>query len=100
MEIQHGKEGMKDMKYNRSHGAKAGCTRRLAEGSNQDEYSDLDIVSADAWFGSVTAAGELAYDGKECILQVKTNSGFFPKKFIMDALQGAPGGVNIILKGK
>jgi prephenate dehydratase len=30
---------------------------------------------------------------------VKNNSGIFPKTFIMDALENAPGGVHIVLKG-
>ena len=32
-------------------------------------------------------------------MQVKTNSGLFPKKFIADTLDGMPGGVKIVLKG-
>ena len=99
MEIQRGKDGMKEIKYNREFGATAGCTIRLAERSSQELYSTKDIVVGDAWFGSVIAAGQLAAEGKDCCLQVKTNSGFYPKQFIMDALENAPGGVNIILKG-
>ena len=100
METQRGRDGMKDIKYNREYGATAGCTMRLAEKSSQELYSTKDIVVGDAWFGSVTAAANLAAEGKDCCLQVKTNTGFFPKKFIMDALENGPGGVNIILKGK
>ena len=99
MEIQRGKDGMKEARYNRSHGATAGCTRRLAEATNLDEYSRVDIIQGDAWFGSVSTAAELAFEERQRCLQVKTNSGLFPKKFIIDALEGAPGGVNIVLKG-
>ena len=80
MEIQRGKAGMKDAKYNRSHGATAGCTRRLTESTNQDEYSSADIIQGDTWFGSVTAATELAFEERQFCLQVKANSGLFPKK--------------------
>ena len=73
MEIQRGKDGMQDIKYNREYGATAGCTMRLAEKSSQELYSTKDIVVGDAWFGSVTAAANLAAEGKDCCLQVKTN---------------------------
>ena len=54
----------------------------MAEGSNQEEYSGRDVVKGDAWFGSVTAAAELAKAGKDCCLQVNQNSGLYSKKFI------------------
>ena len=37
--------------------------------------------------------------GHQAVMQVKTNSGLFPKKFIADMLDGMPGGVKIVLKG-
>jgi hypothetical protein len=56
-------------------------------------------VQGDAWFGSVRAAAALGAKGHRAVLQVKNNSGLFPKSFIMDALENAPGGVHIVLKG-
>ena len=34
------------------------------------------------------------------MLQVKTGHSLFPKKFIEHALEGSPGGVHIVLKGR
>ena len=100
LEIQRGKVANPYMKHNKELGATAGCTMRLAEMAQQAEHSNSDLIMGDAWFGSVTAALELAKKGKEAFLQVKTNSGMFPKQFINDALEDAPGGVHLVLKGK
>ena len=37
--------------------------------------------------------------GFEGVLQVKQNHGFYPKGIIEEALNNAPGGVSIVLKG-
>jgi hypothetical protein len=101
MEIQRGKEGMKDALYNRQYGATAGCTVRLLENSiPQGQGNIRHGIRADAWFGSVKAAMEVGIRGHECVFQVKTNSALYPKAFIEDALADAPGGVHIVLEGK
>ena len=51
-----------------------------------------------AWFGSVRSAAALGVRGHQAVMQVKTNSGLFPKKLIADTLDGMPGGVKIVLK--
>ena len=56
-------------------------------------------IKDNAWFGSVRAAAALGVRGHQAVMQVKTNSGLFPKKFIADTLDGMPGGVKIVLKG-
>ena len=56
-------------------------------------------MKGDSWFGSVKAAAALAQKGIECVLQVKTNSRLYPKEFIGKALDGAPGGTHIVMKG-
>jgi hypothetical protein len=38
--------------------------------------------------------------GHRAILQVKNNKALFPKEFTAGALEDAPGGVHIVLKGK
>ena len=58
------------------------------------------IVKGDAWFGSVRAASSLAERGVEGILQVKQNSGLYPKDFVETALKDSPGGVHIVLRGR
>ena len=56
-------------------------------------------IKGDVWVGSVRAAAALGVRGHRAVMQVKTNSGLFPKKFIADTLDGMPGGVKIVLKG-
>ena len=58
------------------------------------------IVKGDAWFGSVRAAANMASRGYECVLQVKQNSGLYPKEFVENALNDSPGGVHIVLRGR
>ena len=99
LELQRGKAGMKDAAYQDELGATAACTVRLLETSISDEDERKHTVQGDAWFGSVRAAAALGAKGHRAVLQVKNNSGLFPKSFITDALENAPGGVHIVLKG-
>ena len=100
MEIQRGKEGMKSKQFNSEIGATAGCTLRLAKAAHPVVEGEPEVrVDADAWFGSVRCAAALAKEGYKTVLQVKSNSGLFPKTFIEKALEDAPGGVKIVLKG-
>ena len=98
LEIQRGKDGMRGARHNGSLGATAGCTLRLLEGA-AGIASTGHGIKGDAWFGSVRTAMEIGVRGNEAVLQVKTNSGLYPKKFIEDALTDAPGGVSIVLAG-
>ena len=56
-------------------------------------------IKGDAWFRSVRAAAALGVRGHRAVMQVKTNSSLFPKKFIADTLDGMTHGVRIVLKG-
>jgi hypothetical protein len=96
IELQRGKEGMRQGKYCDTLGATAACTLRLSELSI-DGNTDSGIMG-DAWFGSVKAATALAKKGCKAILQVKTGHGLYPKAFIEEALKDAPGGVWIVLE--
>lgn len=58
------------------------------------------VVKGDSWFGSVKAAAHIAGKGMHCIMQVKTSHSLFPKTYIEEALDGTPGGVHIVLRGK
>jgi hypothetical protein len=93
LEIQRGKEGMKDQLHHRALGATAGCTVRMSE-----RCAQVKGVKADAWFGSVLTCVELVTRGYERIFQVKQNHGQYPKDYIEKALEKAPGGVSIVLK--
>jgi hypothetical protein len=100
MEIQRGKEGMKDKKYNRELGATTGCTLRLLEDTIPDYDNDqAHGIRGDAWFGSVRTASEVGSRGHEGVFQVKQYSALYPKDFITKALEDAPGGVSIVLDG-
>ena len=100
LELQRGKAGMSTAQYQDSLGATAACTVRLLESSISDDDDRIHTVQGDAWFGSVRAAAALGAKGHRVVLQVKNNKGLFPKDFIADTLEGAPGGVHIVLKGQ
>jgi hypothetical protein len=100
MEIQRGKEGMKEKRHNRDVGATTGCTLGLLEDSiAEDEHTYAHGIRGDAWFGSVRTASELGIRGHEGVFQVKQYKALFPKDFISMALEYAPGGVSIVLDG-
>ena len=72
LETQRGKGGMTGHKYFKEYGATASCTLRIAEGMSHKHIDGLqEMVLGDSWFGSVRAAGALAREGFECILQIK-----------------------------
>ncbi len=64
----------------------------------RDDVQTGASLRADAWFGSVKSAVALAKKGYKAVLQVKTGHGLFPKKFIESTLEGAPGGVWVVLE--
>jgi hypothetical protein len=73
MEIQHGKDGMKNMQFNKEVGATAGRTLRSLLGSISDEENFTKFgIRGDAWFGSVRAANEVGIRGHEGVFQIKT----------------------------
>jgi len=96
LEIQRGKEGMKTARHNSSMGATAGCTLRAIEGCAVNGQPCKGI-KGDAYFGSVVCASELSVRNYEAVLQVKQNTGFYPKAFVEKHLKNAPGGVKIVL---
>lgn len=99
MEIQRGKEGMKEKKYNKDLGATTGCTLRLLEATIPEGNNESHGIRGDAWFGSVRTASEVGFRGHEGVFQVKQYAALYPKDFITKALETAPGGVSIVLEG-
>ena len=85
--------------YCNTMGATAACSIRLAEGTNQTPEASS-VVMGDAWFGSVMCAAECKKRGMEAIFQIKSNHGLYPKQYITDALNDAPGGSHIVLTAK
>ena len=59
--------------------------RQPAKLHNQDATEDIFI--GDSWFGSVATAAAYAKNGAKCIMQVKTATSRYPKKFIEDRMQ-------------
>ena len=91
---------MRNQRYVDTLGATAACTLRLLEGCvPADDINGGHGIQGDAWFGSVRAAAAIGAKGHRAVLQVKNNSGLYPKAFIDGALKNAPGGVHIVLKG-
>jgi hypothetical protein len=74
LEIQQGKEGMKNELHYHTLGATVFCTVRIYE-----RWAQVRGVKAAAWFGSVLTYVELVTHGYECIFQVKQNNGQYPK---------------------
>jgi hypothetical protein len=99
MEIQRGKQGMKNHQFNQQLGATGGCTLRLLLNSIPNEVSKKHGIRGDSWFGSVKTANEVGLRGHEAVLQIKQYNALFPKDFIEEALKDAPGGVHIVLEG-
>ena len=81
LEIQKGKEGMRDRQYNREYGNTCGCTLRLMN------YTGCAGVKGDAWFGSVKNCANLKLKGYESVLQIKQNNSLYPTTFV-DQLLG------------
>ena len=101
LEIQMGKDYMKNQKHFEKLGATASCTLRAAENLTRRFEGDMpeELLIGDSWFGSVKAAVSQVQAGMECCLQVKTNSALFPKKQIEEILKDCPGGTSMVLKG-
>ena len=98
IEIQRGKKGMKISKYHTDLGATTACTIRLTEEAMRSGGHG-NCTKGDAWFGSVKCCANLLNLGVKSVLQVKQNSGLYPKQYIDDALKYAPGGMHIVLEG-
>jgi hypothetical protein len=100
LEIQRGKEGMKNSQFNAQVGATTGCTLRLLLNTIPPEQQGTKHgIRANAWFGSIRTATEVGLCGYDGVFQIKQYASLYPKKFIEDALKDAPGGVSIALEG-
>ncbi|XRB20796.1 hypothetical protein RI054_25g106450 [Pseudoscourfieldia marina] len=56
------------------------------------------LVVADSWFGSVKACVALGKQGKHAIMMVKTAHARYPKDFMEEALEDAPGGTQCVCR--
>jgi len=104
LEIQRGKFGMLELPLHTQLGATASCVVRIARSVSQSHIDgNNEQVIGDSWFGSVKAVCHLQnsnqFGGKtEAIFQVKTAHTGFPKAYIKEVLEDAPGGTSIVLK--
>lgn len=98
IEIQRGKEGMKNMRLQIELGATAACTIRYAEGSHQVSEALKATVKGDAWFGSVNCTVALTQRGRAFVDQIKSNYLLLPKDCIEDKIKDEPGGTHIVIK--
>ena len=104
IEIQKGKERMKEEKFYKELGAGASYVKRMALAVDDNVDNKYDgLFFGDTWFGSMKAAVQCAKAGKksnrEEIFVVKGLHALYPKKFIQDSLTGLPGGIHIVLEG-
>ena len=101
LEVQMGKDYMKDTEHFEELGATASCSLRASTAVTQrkEDEAPVELVLGDSWFGSVKAAVAQAKAGFECIFQIKTNHSLFPKKQIEEILCDAPGGISVVLQG-
>ena len=112
VEIQRGKDGMSDAKYNKTMMKTAACTARLIEGTRTEEEAleptrneisnevegTKDTYYADAWFGSVDAVLAAMERQTHLVAVIKTNSNRFPKKFIEEKMKNWPPGSHLLLE--
>jgi hypothetical protein len=87
---------MMTQKYQQELEATAACTLHLAEGYIASGDDHCHTIHGDAWFGSVKSAAALWRKGFQVVLQVKNSKDLFPKDSVEQALEDAPGGVNIV----
>jgi hypothetical protein len=119
VEIQRGKEPMRELPHLQKFGAAAGCTLRLIEGcqfagfERQAERAraklekKAEVFIADSWFGSVRAAEAIKTlhvdldgnpAGHEFIGAIKTNHRNFPKQHLEDTMKEWPSGSSLVLE--
>jgi hypothetical protein len=97
LEIQRGKEGMKDSKYQRELGATTACTIQMAEAMVSNEEDDRDTVFGDSWFKT---SKEIVLRSSHFIGVVKTSHACHPKLFIEETTKDWPGGTHLVLQSQ
>ena len=60
--------------------------KHLKSNLHNEDATD-DVFIGDSWFGSVATALAYAKNGAKCIMQVKTATSRYPKKFLEDHMQ-------------
>ena len=125
LEIQEGKNRMKQKEFFKDLGATSSCVARaskfcsniegiqieedksdededelLEHSSDEEEEIDQEIWLGDSWFGSVKTVTHLARNNKYAIMNIKTAQRRCPKAFLEQQMQDMPGGTWIVLEGR
>ena len=104
LEIQRGKQGMANEKYNDDMKKMAACSVRMAEGtrsctSNDERHGRQDTYLGDSWFASVDVVVELRKRlNAQFIGIIKTNHSKFPKKWLESTMKNWPPGSHLVLE--
>jgi len=110
LEIQEGKERMRQREYTQDLGGTAACVLRgVKDTAHFKHHPDNDIEDnddtpylffGDSWFGSVKAAANVKILNHHACFMVKTAHSRSPKKFLEETMQDFPGGTWITLEGQ
>jgi Transposase IS4 len=104
IEIQKGKDAVREAEHSEAYGVTSACTLRLA---NASVHSGQDVGDArknciygDSWFAGVKTA-ELIAKSRHCFVgPVKTNCGGFPKNEIQEVMKKWPAGASICFEAE
>ena len=103
LEVQEGKEGMRNKPYFSTYGSTSSCTLRLAKGTknngNRPDPTVKNLYYGDSWFASFRTAVALKKElDVEFVGVVKTAHKHFPKKYLEDTMKDWPPGTHLILE--
>jgi Transposase IS4 len=98
LEIQKGKEPMREAQFWKEYGCTTACALRLLQGSEGigQKTAMKEKFIADSWFASVKLAERVAELGHEFTGPVKTNTSGFPGKEIGKIMEHWPAGSSIV----
>ena len=105
IEVQRGKEGVKNGKYQKELVATAACTKRMMEatkgiGQKSIKGGTKDCFLFGRWFASKKATEAAMLVVAELINMVKTNTKVFCKETIENLTKDWPGGSYLLLRSK
>jgi len=104
LEIQKGRDAMRQAAYSVELGGTAGCVVCLVEKSkcenNDPDQGRQELYLGDSWFASVACTVELwRHYSVQFLGVVKTNHARFPKEFIETTMKNWLAGSHIVLEG-
>ena len=94
LEIQEGKDAMRDKPFSRDLGGTAACVKRMCDKT----CAKGSTLAGDSWFGSVKSCLAVAKTGVEFIGVIKTAHKLFPKNFLESSLKDKSAGSRLVLE--